>query len=52
MVTKQKPSDPGALERQRVRQVRTMRKRKAGAIAAVALIGGDRARLRLGIAEP
>lgn len=39
MVTKQKPSDPGALERQRVRQVRTMRKRKAGAIAAVALIG-------------
>ena len=30
MVTKQKPSDTGALERQRTRQIRTMRNRKVG----------------------
>lgn len=39
MVTKQKPSDPGALERQRARQVRTMRNRKVGAFAVAAAIG-------------
>jgi hypothetical protein len=50
MVTKQKPSDAGALERQRTRQVRTMRNRKIGAFAvttaiavtAVAVILGTR----------
>jgi hypothetical protein len=35
MVTKQKPSDPGALERQRTRQIRTMRNRKIGAFVVV-----------------
>ena len=35
MVTKQKPSDPGALERQHTRQVRTMRNRRLGAFAVV-----------------
>ena len=35
MVTKQKPSDPGALERQHTRQVRTMRNRKIGAFVVV-----------------
>jgi dipeptidyl aminopeptidase/acylaminoacyl peptidase len=40
MVTKQKPSDTGALERQRTRQIRTMRNRKIGAYGvAAALIG-------------
>lgn len=39
MVTKQKPSDPGALERQRIRQVRTMRNRRLGAFAVAAAIG-------------
>ena len=39
MVTKQKPSDPGALERQHTRQVRTMRNRKLGAFAIAAAIG-------------
>jgi hypothetical protein len=39
MVTKQKPSDPGALERQHTRQVRTMRNRKIGAIVVAAAIG-------------
>ena len=38
MVTKQKPSDPGALERQRTRQIRTVRNRKVGAFAVVAAI--------------
>ena len=38
MVTKQKPSDTGALERQRTRQIRTMRNRKVGAFALVAAI--------------
>jgi hypothetical protein len=38
MVTKQKPPDPGALERQHTRQVRTMRNRKIGAFAMVAAI--------------
>jgi hypothetical protein len=38
MVTKQKPSDTGALERQRTRQIRTMRNRKVGAFALVATI--------------
>ncbi len=33
MVTKQKPSDTGALERQHTRQIRTMRNRKVGAFA-------------------
>jgi Tol biopolymer transport system component len=40
MVTKQKPPDPGALERQRTRQVRTMRNRKVGAFAVVAALLG------------
>jgi hypothetical protein len=39
MVTKQKPSDSGALERQRTRQIRTMRNRKVGAFAVAAAIG-------------
>ena len=38
MVTKQKPSDTGALERQHTRQIRTMRNRKVGAFAVVAAI--------------
>jgi WD40-like Beta Propeller Repeat len=38
MVTKQKGSDPGALERQRTRQARTIRNRKVGAIAVAAAI--------------
>jgi hypothetical protein len=38
MVTKQKPSDPWALERQHTRQIRTMRNRKVGAFAVVAAI--------------
>lgn len=39
MVTKQKPPEPGALERQHTRQVRTARNRKVGAIAVAAAIG-------------
>lgn len=38
MVTKQKPSDTGALERQRTRQIRTMRNRKIGAYAVAAVL--------------
>jgi hypothetical protein len=38
MVTKQKPSDTGALERQHTRQIRTMRNRRLGAFALVAAI--------------
>ena len=39
MVTKQKAADPGALERQRTRQSRTVRNRKVGAFALVAALG-------------
>jgi hypothetical protein len=39
MVTKQKPPEPGALERQHTRQVRMARNRKVGAIAVAATIG-------------
>jgi hypothetical protein len=39
MVTKQKPPQPGALERQQKRQVRMARNRKVGAIAVAATIG-------------
>ncbi|HWL91799.1 MAG TPA: hypothetical protein VNP90_10600 [Actinomycetota bacterium] len=39
MVTTQRPPDPGALERQRTRQIRTMRTRKIGAFAVAAAIG-------------
>ena len=39
MVTKQKPPDPGALERLHTRQARTMRSRKLGAFAVAAAIG-------------
>jgi hypothetical protein len=39
MVTKQKPTDMGALERQRTRQIRAMRNRKFGAIVVAAAIG-------------
>lgn len=39
MVTKQKAPEPGALERQQKRQVRTARNRKFGAIAVAAAIG-------------
>jgi hypothetical protein len=39
MVTKQKPADPGGLERQHTRQVRTMRNRKIGAFAVAGAIG-------------
>ncbi len=39
MVTKQKAPEPGALERQQRRQVRTARNRKYGALAVVAAIG-------------
>lgn len=38
MVTKQKPSDPGALDRQRTRQIRRMRNRKIGTVAMTALM--------------
>jgi Tol biopolymer transport system component len=38
MVTKQKPPEPGALERQRNRQRRAARNRKAGVIALVAAL--------------
>lgn len=39
MVTKQKPPEPGALERQQTRQVRAARNRKVGAFAVAAAIG-------------
>jgi hypothetical protein len=39
MVTKQKPPEPGALERQQKRQVRTARNRKFGSFAVAAAIG-------------
>jgi hypothetical protein len=39
MVTKQKPPEPGALERQHTRQVRTARNRKIGAMVVAAAIG-------------
>ena len=39
MVTKQKAPEPGALERQQKRQVRTARNRKLGAFAVAAAIG-------------
>ncbi|HJQ72630.1 MAG TPA: hypothetical protein VJ887_04390 [Actinomycetota bacterium] len=51
MVTKQKPSEPEALERQRTRQVRTMRNRKVGAFAVAAVIGVVAAALILGTLE-
>jgi WD40 repeat protein len=38
MVTEQKPAPPGALERQRTRQVRVTRNRKAGAFAVAATL--------------
>jgi len=38
MVTKQKPPDPGALERQQNRQIRAARKRRFGAFAVAAVI--------------
>ena len=39
MVTKQKPPEPGALERQQKRQVRAARNKKIGAFAVAAAIG-------------
>lgn len=39
MVTNQRPPDVGALERQRTRQIRTMRNRRVGAYAVAAAIG-------------
>ncbi len=39
MVTKQKPPEPGALERQQKRQVRAARNKKFGAFAVAAAIG-------------
>jgi len=39
MVTKQKPPEPGALERQQTRQARVVRNRKVGAFAVAAAIG-------------
>ncbi len=39
MVTKQKPPEPGALERQQRRQVRTARNRKIGAFVVAAAVG-------------
>lgn len=40
MITKQKPPEPGALERQQKRQVRTARNRRFGAFVAAAVIAG------------
>ena len=51
MVTKQRAPDPGALERQRTRQVRTMRNRKVGAFAVSAAIGVTAVAVILGIRE-
>src|SRR5918995_2616983 len=39
MVTKQKAPEPGALERQQKRQVRTARNKKLGALAVAAAVG-------------
>jgi hypothetical protein len=39
MVTKQKPPEPGALERQQKRQVRSARNKKIGALVVAAAIG-------------
>jgi hypothetical protein len=39
LVTRQKPPDTGALERQRTRQIRTVRNRKVGTFGLVAAIG-------------
>jgi hypothetical protein len=39
MITKQKPPEPGALERQQKRQVRSARNKKVGAFAVAAAIG-------------
>jgi WD40 repeat protein len=38
MVTKQKPSEPGALERQHTRQIRTARNRKIGGLVVAAAV--------------
>ncbi len=51
MVTKQKPSDPGALERQRTRQVRTMRNRRIGAFGLTAAIVAAAVAVLLGTRE-
>jgi hypothetical protein len=51
MVTKQKPSDTGALERQHTRQIRTMRNRKIGAFALTAAIGVTAVAVFLGTRE-
>ena len=51
MVTKQKPSDSGALERQGTRQIRTMRNRKVGAFAVSAAIGVAAVAVILGTRE-
>ena len=39
MITQQKPPEPGALERQQKRQVRSARNKKIGALAVAAAIG-------------
>jgi Tol biopolymer transport system component len=49
MVTRQKPPDPGALERQQKRQVRAARNKKVGALVAVVAIGVAAIALFLGI---
>jgi hypothetical protein len=49
MVTKQKPPDPGALERQQKRQVRAARNRRFGAFAVAAVIAGVAVALILAI---
>jgi Tol biopolymer transport system component len=49
MVTRQKPPDPGALERQQKRQVRAARNRTVGAFVAVVAIGVAAIALILGI---
>lgn len=48
LVTKQRPPDTGAFERQRTRQIRTTRNRKVGAFAVVAAIGVAAAAVILG----
>jgi len=49
MVTRQKPPDPGALERQQKRQVRAARNRTVGVFVAVVAIGVAAIALILGI---
>jgi Tol biopolymer transport system component len=49
MVTRQKPPDPGALERQQKRQVRAARNRKVGAFVTAAAIGVTAIAVILGI---